>query len=432
MLADIDIELPDVLVPVFATDNVRYRGAFGGRGSGKTRAFALMCAIRAVDLAQSGEKGAIICGREFQNSLDESSLAEIKAAIWANPWLEPFFEIGEKYIRTADGNIKFIFCGLRHNLNSIKSKARVHLIWIDEAAKISEEAWRIITPTIRETGSEIWITWNPELDTDPTYLRFVVDPPDNSVIVQCNYSDNPFFPDVLEQERLSDLRRRPGAYKHIWEGEFISDIEGALFIEDDLLVDGRPTDWPLYCDGVFAVIDSAVKTGKKHDATAVTYFAESKNHGSPLTILDWDKVKVDGALLETWLPQVYDRLEELAAITQARYGAEAGVFIEDKASGSVLLQQCKIKAHLAGLAARSIDSKLTALGKDERALKASSAVFKGRVKIAEYAYNKTKLLNGVTKNHFISEITSFSIGNESKEGDDLLDTFTYGILISKP
>lgn len=220
------IQLPKKLIPVFVAENVRYRGAYGGRGSAKTRTFALMTAIKAYQFAEAGISGAILCAREFMNSLADSSMEEIKQAIQSVDWLNDYFEIGQHYIRTRNGLISYIFCGLRHNLDSIKSKARILLCWVDEAEKVSEMAWRKLTPTVREANSEIWVTWNPEVDGSPTDLRFRKHAPDNAVVVELNYQDNPFFPKVLEQERLNDLERLDYAsYAWIWEGAYLENSD---------------------------------------------------------------------------------------------------------------------------------------------------------------------------------------------------------------
>lgn len=220
------IEIPPKLIPVFATPNMRYRGSYGGRGSGKTRTFAKMTAVVAYQRAMNGESGVILCGREFMNSLEDSSLEEIKQAIRSEPFLEAFFDIGEKYIRTKCGRISYIFTGLRHNLDSIKSKARILLAWVDEAESVSEMAWRKLMPTVRESNSEIWVTWNPEKKGSATDLRFR----QAAMIVEMNYSDNPWFPDVLEQERLNDKSRLDDAtYRWIWEGAYLEASEAQIF-----------------------------------------------------------------------------------------------------------------------------------------------------------------------------------------------------------
>lgn len=219
------IQLPPKLIPVFS-GQARYRGAFGGRGSAKTRSFALMTAVRAYIAAKAGISGVILCGREYMNSLEDSSMEEVKQAIKSVDWLDDFFEIGEKFIRTRDRKVSYIFAGLRHNLDSIKSKARILIAWVDEAESVSELAWSKLTPTVRESNSEIWITWNPELDGSATDKRFRKNPPESARIVELNYSDNPWFPDVLEQERLNDLARLDyNNYAWIWEGAYLENSD---------------------------------------------------------------------------------------------------------------------------------------------------------------------------------------------------------------
>ncbi len=222
----VDLPIPTKLVPVFAKEGVRYRGAFGGRGSAKTRTFAMMSAVKAYQAAEQGISGVILCGREFMNSLEESSMEEVKQAIRSIPWLNDYFDIGEKYIRTKCKRVNYVFCGLRHNLDSIKSKARILLAWVDEAESVSDLAWKKLRPTVRESGSEIWVTWNPEKDGSATDKRFRKAPPKNSIIVEMNYNDNPWFPDVLEEERLDDLNSLEYSdYAWIWEGAYLENSD---------------------------------------------------------------------------------------------------------------------------------------------------------------------------------------------------------------
>jgi phage terminase large subunit len=196
------LELPPKLIPVFEGDAL-YRGAYGGRGSAKTRSFAKMAAVWGYKYAKANQPGVIVCGREFMNSLDESSLAEVKAAIESEPWLaEANYDVGDKFVRTKDRKVEFAFIGLRHNLDSIKSKSRIRLLWVDEAEPVSETAWAKAIPTVREDQSEIWVTWNPERRKSATHKRFRLDPPTGSKIVEINWRDNPWFPDA---------RTRPGS-----------------------------------------------------------------------------------------------------------------------------------------------------------------------------------------------------------------------------
>lgn len=219
------IEIPPKLIPVFE-GNYRYRCSHGGRGSAKTRTFALMTAIRGYMAAMNGQSGVILCAREYMNSLEESSMEEVKQAIRSVPWLNDFYELGEKYIRTKCRSVSYVFAGLRHNLDSIKSKARILIAWVDEAESVSEIAWTKLTPTVREAGSEIWVTWNPERDGSATDKRFRKNPPDNAVVVEMNYCDNPWFPSVLEEERLSDQERLDSAtYAWIWEGAYLENSD---------------------------------------------------------------------------------------------------------------------------------------------------------------------------------------------------------------
>jgi phage terminase large subunit len=227
-MATARIKVPPKLKPVFL-GSARVRGAYGGRGSAKTRTFAKMAAVKAYQFAKSGREGIILCCRQFMNSLDESSLEEIKAAIRSEAWLAVHFEIGEKYVRTTCGRVAFKFVGLDRNIDSIKSKARILLCWVDEAEPVIETAWQKLIPTIREEESELWVTWNPERETSPTHKRFRLATADDMKVVELNWRDNPWFPAVLERERQADLRDRPDSYDHIWEGDFVTVVEGAYY-----------------------------------------------------------------------------------------------------------------------------------------------------------------------------------------------------------
>jgi phage terminase large subunit len=231
------IELPAKLIPVFE-GSARYRASYGGRGSGKTRSFALMTAVMGYKWGNSGKiKGQILCAREFMNSLDDSSLEEVKTAIKSIPWLDDYYECGEKYIKSKDGNIHYTFAGLRRSLDAIKSKARILLCWIDEAEQLSSAAYDTLIPTMREGsndesgfgGSEIWVTWNPKSKYSATHERFRKNPPSNAKIVELNYMDNKWFPDTLEETRLEDKEKRPDMYEHIWLGGFLVFSEGAYY-----------------------------------------------------------------------------------------------------------------------------------------------------------------------------------------------------------
>jgi hypothetical protein len=190
---------------------------------------------------------------------------------------------------------------------------------------------------------------------------------------------------------------------------------------------GIPVSFPPICDAVFAVIDTASKTGTDNDATAVTFFAIDKHFGgAPLLILDWDIVQIEGAILESWLPNIFDRLEELARLCHARSGS-LGAFIEDKNSGTILLQQARRRE----MPAYPIESKLTAMGKDERAISVSGYVHRALVKYTEHSFNKTVVYKRHARNHLLDQIEGFRVGDKNGDReDDLLDTFCYGVAIA--
>ena len=221
----INLEIPPKLIPVFEGE-ARYRGSYGGRGSAKTRTFAKMTAVRGYMWAEAGISGLILCGREFMNSLSESSFEEISQAIKAEPWLNAYYDVGERYIRTKNRLIDYGFAGLRHNLDSIKSKARILLCWVDEAEGVSDTAWMKLIPTVREDDSEIWVTWNPEIEESATDIRFRRNMPTDAKIVELNYEDNPWFPDVLNQARIHDQNTLDAnTYAHIWEGAYLNNSD---------------------------------------------------------------------------------------------------------------------------------------------------------------------------------------------------------------
>lgn len=264
------IELPPKLIQVFEGE-ADVRGSYGGRGSAKTRTFAKMTAIKAYVWSKAGREGIILCARQFMNSLDDSSLEEIKAAIQSEKWLAEHFEIGEKYIRTKDGRISYKFAGLDRNIASIKSKARILLCWVDEAEPVTEEAWQTLIPTLREEVSELWVTWNPRRKNSATHKRFRLTKDPRTKMAEMNWRDNPWFPPILERARTKDQAERPDSYDHIWEGGFVTAIEGAYYAASLNLAKaqgriGRVAADPLMTIKAFWDLGGR---GMKSDATAI-------------------------------------------------------------------------------------------------------------------------------------------------------------------
>ena len=173
----------------------------------------------------------ILCAREVQRSIKDSVHRLLNDQIQAMG-LGAFYEVLETEIRGLNGTL-FLFAGLaQHTVESIKSFEGVDIVWPEEAQVVTKRSWDVLTPTIRKDGSEIWITLNPDMETDETYLRFVSGRPgesDDAFVVQMNWKDNPWFPQVLEGERQDTLRRDPDNYANIWEGEPKRVSEGAIY-----------------------------------------------------------------------------------------------------------------------------------------------------------------------------------------------------------
>lgn len=195
-----------------------------------------MVAVRGYMYGSAGITGQLVCGRQFMNSLEDSSLEECKRAIEEEPFLAAYYEIGEKYIKSHDGRIWFTFVGLDRNIGSIKSKGRILVLWVDEAEPVSDSAWAVAIPTLREEGdgwnAELFVTWNPARKNSPVEKRFrhSKDPLIKGVVL--NWRDNAKFPAKLERERQRDLAERPEQYDHVWEGGYVKAVEGAYYAAD--------------------------------------------------------------------------------------------------------------------------------------------------------------------------------------------------------
>jgi hypothetical protein len=336
-----------------------------------------------------------------------------------------------------------------------------HRVVIDEAAfgKDGDKTvdgstmamWDLaIEPTLHDYGGEVLIMSN-SAGKNPDNFLYMISPEGGDgegqhgfVEHHATMADNPLLPhrkpgesyvdwQVRRTEVLAERKRTrdPLAYAQEDMAEFVDWSGKAFFTTDKWMINDQPVAYPKTCDGVFATIDTAIKTGYENDGTAVVYWAIDKSrppgHGK-LIILDWDIIKIEGASLVTWLPGVYKNLAEMALTCGSRSGDRLGAFIEDKGSGTVLLQQ----AARAGWKAHPIDSALTAMGKDERALNASPYHYQGLVKIADVAWTKTTTYNGQTRNHFTEQVQSFRMADKDagKRQDDLLDAYTYGISVA--
>jgi phage terminase large subunit len=206
-------------------DKARYKVYYGGRGAGKSHS-----AAKALLILGAKSQIRVLCAREYQTSIKDSVHKLLCDQIELMN-LHGFYEITQSSIRGKNGT-EFAFVGLKNNVANVKSYEGVDYCWVEEAQTVSRHSWNTLIPTIRKEGSEIWITFNPELETDETYQRFVVRPPEQAVVQKINWSDNPWFPEVLALEKDSLKSRDPSAYQTVWEGLCRLTVDGAIFANE--------------------------------------------------------------------------------------------------------------------------------------------------------------------------------------------------------
>lgn len=225
MSASVRLEFPTWAQLLFAPK--RFKVFYGGRGGGKSWAVARALLIQA---AQSPLR--VLCTREVQKSIKDSVHRLLSDQV-AAMGLGDFYEVLETEIRGKNGSV-FLFAGLlQHTIDSIKSFEGVDRVWVEEAHSVSKKSWDVLVPTIRREGSEIWATFNPQLDTDEVFARFVKQERPDCLAVKVNYSENPWFPAVLEAERLhAKATKKEAEYRHIWEGDCLPAVEGAIYFDE--------------------------------------------------------------------------------------------------------------------------------------------------------------------------------------------------------
>ena len=203
----------------------RYKVLVGGRGGAKSwgiaRALLIMAAQRPL---------RVLCARELQQSIKDSVHKLLSDQIEALG-LGGFYDVLQANIKGRNGS-EFAFAGLRHNVTQIKSFEGVDICWVEEAQTVSKASWDTLIPTIRSEGSDIWVSFNPELETDETYPRFVAKPPNGALVLQMNWSDNPWFPEVLRAEMEALKERDYDAYLTTWEGHCRQTLDGAVYAKE--------------------------------------------------------------------------------------------------------------------------------------------------------------------------------------------------------
>lgn len=233
----------DVAEPFFTVWDTpaRYKVWYGGRGSGKSWSVARLLILLAYT-----KPVRILCAREFQVSIADSVHRLLSDQI-AELNLSDFFTLTKTAIKSHCCG-EFIFKGLRHNVNEIKSLEGIDVCWVEEAQHVSKDSWSVLIPTIRKAGSEIWITFNPDLASDETYQRFVVNPPPDALVQCVNYDSNPWFSDTLLAEMDYCRRVDIDAYRNIWLGEPRA-ISNAVVFKGKYRVDrfDAPADTRFFC-----------------------------------------------------------------------------------------------------------------------------------------------------------------------------------------
>lgn len=256
------VQFPSKLRCLFQPEYSRYRVLYGGRGGAKSWGVA-----RALLIIGAKKPIRVLCAREFQTSIRDS-VHKLLCDQIISMGLTAFYEITQTNIRGQNGT-EFSFVGLKNNVANIKSYEGVDICWVEEAQTTSRLSWNTLIPTIRKEGSEIWVTFNPELDTDETYQRFVATPPENSVVQKIGWQDNPWFPETLVIEKEALKARDVEAYNTVWEGMCRQTVDGAIFAKEMQMaeLDGRITRVPY--DGtkpVHAIFDLGWS-----DATAIWF-----------------------------------------------------------------------------------------------------------------------------------------------------------------
>lgn len=231
-LNTLEIDIPRWALPIENNPDARYYGAYGGRGSGKSHFFAEKVIERCVE-----KETHVVCIREVQKSLSQSVKKLIEAKI-ESLGLGGMFKVLDNKITCSNGSL-IVFQGMQdHTADSIKSLEGFDIAWVEEAQTLSDVSLTMLRPTIRKPGSQIWFGWNPFHRTSAVDKFLRKTKPDNSIVIKVNYSDNPWFPDVLEDERQQDLKGDTDNYNHVWEGHYISNTP-TQFIPTKVCVAGN-------------------------------------------------------------------------------------------------------------------------------------------------------------------------------------------------
>jgi predicted phage terminase large subunit-like protein len=383
----VEIRFPEKTRFLFSP--ARYKVLYGGRGSAKSWSVA-----RALLLLGGMRPLRILCTREIQNSIKDSVHKLLSDQILAMGLQGKYF-VTHNEIRGINGT-EFIFSGIRQqDISKIKSYEGVDICWVEEAHTVTKESWEILIPTIRKPGSEIWVTFNPDLESDDAYQRFVVIHPEGAVVVEMNYRDNPWFPPELDAERRQLLARDPDAYQNVWEGK-TKNVAGDIF-KREWFKFYAPGDLPEIWDEACLSWDMTFKDGAKNDNVCGQVWGR-KGPSSYLLAQSLDKMAFTDTVV-AFVRQVETHPFAIAKL------------VEDKANGPAVIDYLKKK--IAGLIPVEPDG-----SKEARAHAITPYVRAGNVFLPDSARNPWVLL-------FLSEVCGFN--GKPGRPDDQVDAMTQGL-----
>lgn len=314
-------------------NKLRYIVIHGGRGSGKSEGIAQALLIRSMN-----EKNIrIVCGREIQLSIRDSSKAVIEK--WIKEWdIQNQFRITQRSIINLITGSEFLFYGLSNETkDNITSISNIKYLWIDEAHAITEKTWNRVYPSIRGDGAQIFITFNPHKEDDILYKEFVTLERDDAFVLQVNWKDNPWFAtSPISQDRIMDYKLKPRAYyNHVWEGG-LQDYNDNSIIDITKISTYDLTSVYNY-DKIIITLDTAYSTKEHADYSAVGAFAKTVD-GS-IHVLDIRRGKWEFHQLKTELLSFYNK-------TVSKYRNVDNIIIEDKAAGTSLIQELRRTTNL--------------------------------------------------------------------------------------
>lgn len=294
-MTQLRLSMPEVLAPLW--EPKRYKILYGGRGGGKSVSIAKWLLVSGYT-----RKLRILCTREVQKSIKDSVLALLRDEV-ETLGLTGFYGVQATTIKGANGT-EFIFAGLQdHTVDSIRSFTNVDICWVEEAHSVSAKSWNILVPTIRKEGSEIVASFNPADDSDEVYRRFVLNTDDQAWVCKIGWRENPFFPKVLERERLAMRAFNEDLYDHIWEGKCRS-AAGLIFKRAwAKTYDAKPESLNIYMASDYAVTAEADSDGTEPDWTEHGVFGLDPN--GELWVLDWWSGQTDpDTSLKAWIALV--------------------------------------------------------------------------------------------------------------------------------